>query len=393
MIPGILVGGIDNSGRRVDIAYMDYGSVITQTGTIANAQIVTTTPRAYPDGMFGFDFARVNPEPLGISLDARSIEAIWKQLGNAGFPLEEVITGLLLWDIVETVKGIPAQTPGMVHHYYGTTPSFARLVELLGHVGEIQNIEPRYCEGFDSRLGELKRNLKGIYRGKVLGQTSQIEYVHTVQEAAVAITAKESEFNVLKQLLTMGHKCKLLKSGSDLSISDAGNIRCEVKSRHENVFQSIVSEGQGLGVIGPDPITLSPEIVLALLSWAIFATIRRAMDEQNSQLVFCDLSHTFVGILLPVIEQFWQINLNFSQAVEKALASAGGGAQTALAFISLPGVTHHLKATVFQRSDIEHMGRTIWDMNKRLALRTPELARFLSEVYKSYTGNGNTSKS
>ena len=61
------------------------------------------------------------------------------------------------------------------------------------------------------------------------------------------------------------------------------------------------------------------------------------MDEQKSQLVFCDLSHTFAGILLPAIEQFWKIDLSFPQAVEKALAWAGEGAQTTLVFISLPG--------------------------------------------------------
>lgn|GEM_PF-6669632 len=30
MMPGILIGGMDNSGRKVGIAYIDYGSVITQ---------------------------------------------------------------------------------------------------------------------------------------------------------------------------------------------------------------------------------------------------------------------------------------------------------------------------------------------------------------------------
>lgn len=268
----------------------------------------------------------------------------------------------------------------MVHHFYGTTLSFARLIEMLGYVGEIQKFKPDNREGFESRLGELRRNLNGIYKGKHFGQTPQMEYLRAVKEAAVAIMAKESEFNVLKQLLTMGHKCKLLKSGSDLSIPDAGNLCCEVKSRHENYFQSVVSKGQGLGLIGPDPITLSPETVLALLSWSIFATIRRAMDEQKTQLVFCDLSHTFAGILLPAIEQLWKIDLSFPQAVETALAWAGEGTQTALVFISLPGVKHHLKATIFQRSDIEDMGKTIWDMNKGLALRSPELARFLSEA-------------
>lgn len=383
MIPGILIGGVDSSGRKVDIAYVDYGSVITQTGTLADVHLVTTTPRAYPDGMFGFDFARVNPGPLGVNLNASSIEEVWKQLEKDGFPLEELMTGLVLWDIIEALRGIPSETPGMVHHYYGTTPSFTPLVELLGHVGEIRSFNSEYREGFETRLRELRRNLKGIFKSKALGQTQQKDYLLAVKEAGIVLMAKESEFNVLKQLLAIGHKCKLPKMGSDFEIVDIKGLQCEVKSRHESIFQNLIDKGQKSGIIGPDSISLLPEIVLAMLSWAVFATLRQALDEQRSQIVFCDLSHTFIGLLLPAIEQFWDLNLSFPQAVEKAFESAAGGNQNALVFISLPGVTHHLKAATFERSDIETIGKTVWDMNKQLSLHSSQLAKFLGEMLKS----------
>lgn len=386
MMPGILIGGIDASGRKVDIAYIDYWSVITQTGTLADVKLATVKPHAYADGMFGFDFARVNPEPLGVDIDAATVQRVWEKLEEEGFPLEEVMKGLVIWDIIEAVKGIPSQTPGHVHRYYGTTPSFARLVKLLGHVGEIRVFKPERCDGFESRLAQLRRNLKGIFKGKALGEAQQIEYLRAVNQAGVALTSRESEFNVLKQLLRLGHTCKLSKSGADFKIVDKGNLHCEVKSRHENMFQYLIGKGQEQGVIGPDPVSLLPESVFALLSWAAFAAIRRAMDEQKSQILFCDLSHTFVGLLLPAIEHFWNINLNFSQAVQRGFELAVGGNQVAIVFISLVGVTHHLRATTFQRSDIEPMGKTMWDMNKQLALRSPQLARFLANMFKTHAG-------
>jgi hypothetical protein len=231
-------------------------------------------------------------------------------------------------------------------------------------------------------MGELRRNLNGIFKSKVLGQTPQIEYLHAVQEAGIAIMAKESEFNVLKQLLAMGHKCTLLKSGSDFNVVDCGNLRCEVKSRHENVFQYLISEGRTQGVISPDPLSLLPEGVFALLSWAVFGTVRRALDEQKSNILFCDLSNTFAGVLLPAVEQFWKINLSFTEAVKNALNIASNENQVAIVFISLPGITHHLKATVFNRSDIGPVGKALWDINKQLSLHSPELAKFLGEMFK-----------
>lgn len=384
MMPGILIGGMDAFGKKVDIAFIDYWSVITQTGTLADVKIPQMKPRAFSDGMFGYDFARVNPEPLGVEIDASAIQQVWEKLEKQGIPLEEVITGLVIWDIIEALKRFPASTPGRVHHYYGTTPSFARLVEIVGHIGEIWNYPPERCIGFDSRLGELRRNFKGIFKGKEPGKVQQVDYLQAVAQAGISITSKRSEFNVIKRLLAMDCTCRLFKSGPDFNlIKKTTTLRSEVKSRHENIFQHLISEGQTQGIIGPDPVSLLPESIFALLSWTVFATVRRAMDEQKSQILFCDLSHTFIGLLFPAIEQFWKINLNFSEAVENAINLAKGGNQIALVFISLPGVTHHLKASVFKRSDIEPIGKTLWDMNKKLSLHSPQLAKFLDEVFKS----------
>lgn len=382
-MPGILIGGSDAFGKKVDIAYIDYGSLVTRTGTLADVKLPEKfKPQVYPDGMFGFDFARVNPETLGVAIDAGTIHRIWEELEKKGLPLEEVVRGLIVWDITESIRGVPSQTPGHVHHYYGSIPSFARVVELVGHVGEIQAFPSGHCNGFDSRLAEFRRNLKGIFKGKALGKVPWHEYFRVVNEAGILVTSKESEFNILKQLLRLGHICRLSKSGADFRIADKNDLRCEIKSRHENVFQYLISEGEMEGIIGSDPVSLLPESVFALVSWATFATIRRAMDEQKSQILFCDLSHTFVGWLLPAIEFFWKMNLSFSDAVRESFNLAVNDKQIAVVFISLPGVTHHLRAATFERSSIEPIGKTLWDMNKQLALRSPQLAKFLANIFK-----------
>ena len=260
-MPGILIGGSDAFGKKVDIAYIDYGSLVTQTGTLADVKLPEKfKPQAYPDGMFGFDFARVNPEPLGVGIDASVIQQVWEELEKEGFPLEQMIQGLIVWDITNSIRGIPSQTPGHVHHYYPSIPSFAQVVELVGHVGEIKAFPSGQCDGFDSRLGELRRNLKGVFRGKVFGKVPWPEYFRVVNEAGILFTSKESEFNVLKQLLRLGHICRLSKSGADFRVADKNDLRAEVKSRHEDMFQYLISEGQVQGIIGPDPVFVSPSI-------------------------------------------------------------------------------------------------------------------------------------
>lgn len=388
MIPGILIGGSDAFGKKVEIAYIHYGSLVTQTGTLADVKWPEKfKPQAYPDGMFGFDFARVNPEPLGVTIKASAIQQVWEELEKDGLPLEEVTQGLIAWDITNSIKGIPSQTPGHVHHYYPFIPSFAQVVELVGHVGEIKAFPSGHCDGFDGRLGELQRNLKGIFRSKAFGKIPWLEYFRVVNEAGILLASKESEFNVLKQLLRLRHICKLSKSGADFSIADKNDLRAEVKSRHEDMFKYLISEGQAEGIIGSDPVSLLPESVFALVSWATFATIRRAMDEQRAQILFCDLSHTFVGLLLPAVEYFWQMNLSFSDALREGFNLATNDKQVVVVFVSLPGVQHHLRAAAFERSAIEAIGKTLWDMNKQLALRSPELAKFLADAFKKHTGS------
>jgi hypothetical protein len=386
MMPGILIGGIDASGKKVDLAYIDYGSLITRTGSLAEVRLPEKLePQAYEDGMFGFAFARINPGPLGINLSADAIQQEWQKLEEEGMLLGEATLGLIVIDIVESTKGIPAQTPGHVHHYYGCIPSFARVVELVGHIAELRTFPPERCQGLESRTTQLRKNLKGIFKGRRLttaGWPELLELLKVVSEASIAIASKESEFNVLVQLLKLGHTVRLSKEGADFVIVDQNGLSVEVKSRHENILQGLVKEGQAQGIIGSDPVSLLPGSLFALISWASFATIHRAMETQKSQVLFCDLSHTFVGWFLPAIEQFWKMNLNFQDAIKEAFNLAAKGNQTILVFVSLPGLAHHLKASVLERTTVEPLGKLLWDMNKQLALHSPQLAKFLGDLFK-----------
>ena len=202
MMPGILIGGADASGKKVDLAYIDYGSLITWMGTLAQVNLPEKLePRAYGDEMFGFEFARVTPSPLGIELSADAVLQTWQGLENEGMPLQEVVLGLIVADIVNLVRGIPAQTPGHVHHYYGSMPSFASMVQLVGHIAEIRAFPQNRYLGFDYRVSELRKNLKGILKHGTFCKKPWPElpkFLSIVREAGTAVSSKESEFNVLR---------------------------------------------------------------------------------------------------------------------------------------------------------------------------------------------------
>jgi hypothetical protein len=386
MMPGVLISGIDASGKKVDLACIDYGSLIARKGSLVEVRLPEKLePQAYEDGMFGYAFARVSPGPLGIDLAADAIQQEWRKLEEEGMLLGEAALGLVVVDIVEFIKGIPAQTPGYVHHYFGCIPSFAEVVQLVGHIAELRAFPAECCQGLENRIAELRKHLNGIFRDQrltVARWPELPEFVKVISEASIAIASKESEFNVLKQLLKLGHTVRLSKKGADFVIVDQNGLNSEVKSPHENILQALVKKGQTQGIIGPDPISLSPESFFALMSWALFGTIRRAMETQRAQVLFCDLSHRFVGWFFPAIEQFWKMNLDFQDAVKKAFNLAAKGSQVILAFVSLPGLAHHLKAIALERTAVEPIGKLLWDMNKQLALQSPELAKFLSDEFK-----------
>lgn len=296
--------------------------------------------------------------------------------------MEEVSRGLTIWDVVQSMRSIPSQDTAYVRRYYPLTPSPVRVVELVGHIGEIRAFPSDHRTGLDSRLSELQRNLKGIFRGKSFGKTPIPEYLNTVEEAGISLTSKESEFNVLKQLLRLGHICMLPKSGADFILADKNDLRVEVKSRHENVFEDLLSQEQPRGIAGSDPISLSPETTIALVSWATFAAIHRAMDEQKSQVMFCDLSRMFVGWLFPAVEHFWKMDLSFPDALRQGFDLAVNDRQAVVVFVSLLGVPHHLHAAAFDRRSIESVGKNLWDTNRQLALRSPQLAKLLGDLLK-----------
>ena len=72
---------------------------------------------------------------------------------------------------------------------------------------------------------------------------------------------------------------------------------------------------------------------------------RRA--EEKADVPFCDLSHTFVGALLPAVESFWNLNLSFEQALSRAWEIVGEKEQAIVVFTSLPGLKPYLSAMVF----------------------------------------------
>lgn len=383
----IVIGGVDDAGTKIDLAYVGYWQQVTLQGSLANVSLPDNfTPTWHHDGMFGLGFVRVNPQCLGIEVEPDVLAAAWESLATEGMVLDEVMASLVVSDITTSLIGIPAKTPDMVHRWLPSVPAIGRVVELVGHVAYIRSLPMDRSEGFEQRLTELRRELRGIFRRTSLLSPSNTGfdwnyYMQRTGKAAEAVGAKESEFNVLKQLLKSGHTIRLPKTGSDFAVIDRDGVKAEVKSRHDDFLHRALAHGLEAGFI-KDKVNLTPEVLIALVSWAAFATIRRATEEQKATIVFCDLSHTFIGPLLPAVESFWGLNLDFRQALSRTWNLAAQGKQPIVVFVSLPGLSHFLKALVLTKEDVQETGKPLWDMNRVLQLAAPDQATLLAKEFK-----------
>lgn len=317
--PGFRIGVREADGQEVWISHFDFGSVIKLEGTRANISLPGSfKPIAYPDGLLGFDYARVNPACVGSAVAADDIRRNWDQLEADHFPLERVTEGLVLEDFAQALRGVPSTRPERVHSFYPSTPSFSSVVKLVSLIAEIRTFPQSMRQGFEQRTFELRRNLNGLLKTVEPEKPSWHVYQGAIYEALLAIQSKTSEFDVLLELLRHGYSCRLPKSKADLMVSDGGRqVTAEVKSRHhENVLGELVKRYQQ--ETRADPTYFSPEVYLALLSWTTFGSVRRAIDEQKADILFCDLSYTFAGTMLPAVSQFWGLNLSFLTAYERA---------------------------------------------------------------------------
>ena len=384
MIDAMTIGGIDANGVKTDIAYIGYWKHISQDGGVADVALPGSfIPSLHSDGLFGFELARVNLRCLGLEVEANALEAQWRTLCDEGMLLQEVMASCVVSDVAACLMGVPSKSPGMVHRWSPSVPGIAKVIKLVGHIAAIRQIPSNRCEGFERRITELRRSFRGIFRRTELLSSSidQFDwnfYVKRSANAADAVTAKESEFNVLEQLLNAGHTVRLPDSGPDFEITDVGSLTVEVKGRHEDYFHKTLALGIEHGII-KEPFSMTPELLFSLLSWSVFASLSRATEEQKADVVFCDLSHTFVGALLPATESFWNLDMDFDRAMSQAWDIHASGEQAVVAFVSLPGVDHVLKAIVFRKNEIQATGKLTWELNRELKLSSPELAALLAQ--------------
>ncbi len=385
MLPAMRFGGSDERGEEIWVAHFDFGNAITREGTVATVRLGPSfRPVFHADDLFGFEFARVNPACLGVDVTPAELVEAWDELEENGLPLEQVVQGLVMADFIDAIAGIPAKDPAYSHACYPAIPSFAHLVRTVGLFGEITKFPEHQREGFSQRVTELRRNLNGILKNIPPRMPSREAHYKAMHECLVSVSGKNSEFEVLRQFLRLGHRCEMPSSGPDFPLPELlpKPIKAEVKSRHENVFGMLLRRyTEESGVVFP--VRLNAQVHFALLAWATFGTVRRAFQEQQADIMFCDLSHSFVGFLLSAVSQFWGMNQHFSTALERAEEIIGVGKQAVIVFVTMPSLHPVLEAVAVDKDAIEGLGRALWNMNKSLGLDSQELTKLFESVMKT----------
>lgn len=109
------------------------------------------------------------------------------------------------------------------------------------------------------------------------------------------------------------------------------------------------------------------------------------MDEQKADILFCDLSYTFAGFMLPAVAHFWGLESNFLTAFQRAEQMVASGKSAVVILVSMMGLHPILEATELDRDTIDQIGKTLWDMNKPLGLDAQKLAKIVEAAFKDST--------
>ncbi len=237
-------------------------------------------------------------------------------------------------------------------------------------------------QGFDVRLTELRKNLAGILRDVRVGVSPLDSMVEASIHCQEAIAGKVSEFDVLRHLLKLGERCELTKAGPDIVLLSQGALKAEVKERHENTLQQVLRLSAAQDEDPSKAVNMPAEALSRLAAWVTYGSVRKAMDMQKADILFCDVSRTLAGAMLPIAEHFWGLQMGFDEAYKNAVRTAQAGKSAIVVVVSAAGLNPKLRALSLTREDVDALGKPLWDANKSLGLGSYDLTVLLSEVLK-----------
>lgn len=368
-------GGRTANGRDVVISEIDWGSVVSVAdGGVADVSLLGTfSPAVFEDGLVGLPFLRLNPDCLGIRVSGEALCAGWTELLQSRIPMDKLALGLLWQDIIMMLRGVPSENEGFVHHYSPAVPAYAAALKFAGHMAELDQHPPGSRLGSDRIAGGLRRALNAWFKHATPGDST---YATAAGRAHREVVSKNSELQVLNELLRLGYRCTLSKAGPDFRLAEPG-VAVEVKSLADRGFERLLN--RFTAAQAGRSLRLTPQSYLALLCWYGFSHLKRAFQEQNASVLVYDISHAFPGPLLMAAEELWGVDAEFAPALESAVDVAGKGKQCVVLFTSAIGLEHRRRARMLERDEVEKVGGALWNLNKALGLDAYGLAEMLDQ--------------
>lgn len=358
------------------IAWRDYTQIVVREGTVANVCLPEHfLPKAYSDELLGFEYSYANVKSHGCQHNAQEIVEEWIRLEGEGLPLDKATQAMVVTEIFHFVRGfMPIVSPWI---------SLIELVDLIKSCWKVQ--------GFKCKFNKLKKNLSGIVKGLDLGKGDPSSYLKNVNELYTAVASWVSELTVIRELLRLNYNVKLLSRGYDIKIEGLKAGRVEVKSRMEPVIGELARQYEkGLEEKLSEPINVTPTSLVMMVCWTASRYLERAIEQQNAQILFVDISRSFSGFLMLATSSVLNIELPFDKAVNEAMELAKSGKIAIVIYAQSASSRHNILGWTFEKENLEKIGTTLdkvkaglYKTGKRVSSK--DLTKFLGEMLKATT--------
>lgn len=353
------------------VAWRDYTRIVIREGTVANVHLPEHfLPTVYGDELLGFDYSYANVKSHGCRYSPEEIVEEWIRLEGQGVPLDKATQAMVVAEIFHFVRGFtPIVSPWI---------SLIELVDLTKSCRKVQ--------GFKCKFNRLKKNLSGIVEGLDLGKDDPSSYLEHVNKLYTAVASWVSELTVIRELLRLNYDIKLPSRGYDIKIEGFKAGRVEVKSRMEPVIGELARQYEkGLEEKPSEPMNVTPASLVMMVCWTASRYLERAIEQQDAQILFVDISRSFSGFLMLASSSVLNIELPFDKAVNEAIELAKSGKVAIVIYAQSASSIHNILGWTFEKENLENMGTTVDKIKADLAktgkrVSSKDLTKFLGEI-------------
>ena len=356
------------SGQDKPIVHVDWTKIIDIKGKLATArlpdQYVPMQIGAQPT-LFGFDFCYVSLPSINVSHSAHDLETEWITIEANGVPLNLMSECLVAFDILRL----------LACRFVPSMPAWISLPELVSLVAGISN--SGLATNFDARIRAWAKLLRREANQAQTNLGDSGKFFERVHQLGTSLASCLAEFRVMERLVARGNAIEIRRSGAEFILYGDQLIKVEVKTRLKLLPTSLRHE-----VVG-DRHTLeslaNPPGYLVALSLLLVDKFAEAFDDQKCDLLFEDISHTFLGWLLAASVQFWEAPLTFNNALQEGLETVSHGEKAVIAYVYTVGPTGRIYAISLTRTQAEQFAEAGRDV-LRLLTDKPD-ARTLVDVF------------